>query len=70
MANEEGGKAAKTEKKKPRRATGPKPLYLVHAAKANEDGSPNILVLTRDVRAAMKALSENEGAKVQEHILG
>lgn len=57
-------------KAKPRRATGPKPLYLVYSPKANDDGSPNILVLTRDVRAAMKTLSENEGAKVQEHILG
>lgn len=70
MSDETEGKKGKGAAKKPRRATGPKPLYLVHAAKANEDGSPQIIALTRDVRAAMKALSENEGAKVQEHILG
>lgn len=68
MADE--AKPKKGEGKKPRRATGPKPVYLVHAAKANDDGSPNILVLTRDVRQAMTALSQNEGAKVQEHTLG
>lgn len=67
MSEQEGKKGKAT---KPRRATGPKPVYLVHTAQANEDGSPNILCLTRDVRVAMKTLSSNEGAKVQEHQLG
>lgn len=54
------------EKKKTRRATGPKPVYVLYKPEIDDNGNITDLQITRSAAVAMRYLSENPGAKVAE----
>ena len=62
--NTEGKKA-----KQSRRATGPKPVYVMYKPELTEEGKVVGLEVTRDTRKVLKFLSDNPGAKVEERTL-
>ena len=66
MAKEETeGKKAKAT----RRSSGPKPVYVLYKPNITEDGKVEALALTRNAGRAMKFLSDNPGAKVEERLV-
>lgn len=58
-----------TAEGKKSRATGPKPVYVMYKPQITDDGKVEGLELTRNPARAMKFLSDNPGAKVEERFV-
>lgn len=67
MAEEATGKTK--AKRTSNRATGPKPVYVLYKPEVGDDGKIVDLEITRSPARAMKFLSDNPGAKVEEKTL-
>lgn len=62
-------KPDETKTKATRRASGPKPVYVLYKPNITADGKVEALELTRNASRAMKFLSDNPGAKVEERLV-
>jgi len=69
MAKNDQNETTEKKAKATRRATGPKPVYVLYKPAITEDGKVDSLELTRNASRAMKFLSDNPGAKVEERLV-
>lgn len=67
MAKEDNNECMKD--KATRRSSGPKPVYVLYKPNITEDGKVEALELTRSASRAMRFLSDNPGAKVEERLV-